>query len=50
MTLIKMIVHGHGDEAFVQYFNEFWPNNPNFTIGSFLHLFHSLEKELVRES
>ncbi len=50
MTLIKMIVHVHGDKAFVQYFNEFWPNNPNFIIGSLLHLLRSLEKELVRES
>jgi len=28
VTLIGMIVHGHGDEAFIQYFNELWPNDP----------------------
>jgi len=45
-----MIIHGHGDDAFIQYFNELWPNDPNFMIRLLLHLFHSLEKELVRES
>ncbi len=55
MTLTRMIVHGHGDEMFVQYSNELWPNDPrpndpNFTIGSLLCLFRSLEKEPVRES
>jgi hypothetical protein len=50
MTLIGMIVHGHGDKTFVQYFNELWPNDPNFTNGWLLCLFHNLEMELVRES
>ncbi len=44
MTLIGMIVHGHGDEAFVQYYNELWPNYPNFTIGTILCLFVALKK------
>jgi len=39
MTLIGMITHRHGDETFVQYSNE--PNDPNFMIGSHLHLFCS---------
>jgi hypothetical protein len=42
-----MIIHGPGDEAFVQYFNELWPKDFNFMIGSFLRLFCSLGKELV---
>jgi hypothetical protein len=50
ITLIGMIIHGHGDEAFIQYSNELWPNDPNFMISLFLHLFHNLEKELVKES
>ncbi len=50
MTLIGMIAHGHGDEAFIQCFNELWPNDPNFTIRSLLHLFRNLENELIRES
>jgi len=50
MILIGMIAHGHGDKGFAHYFNELWPNDPNFTIGSFLDLFCSLEKELVKES
>jgi hypothetical protein len=50
MTLIGMIAHGHGDEAFIQYFNELRPNDLNFTIGSLLRLFHSFEKEPIRES
>jgi hypothetical protein len=50
VTLTRMIVHGQGDEAFVQYSNELFPNDPNFTIGSFLCLFCRLEKEQVRES
>jgi hypothetical protein len=45
-----MIVHGHGDEAYIQYSNKLWPNDPNFTIGSLLHLLKTLEKEPVRES
>ncbi len=50
ITLIEMIVHSHGNKAFIQYFNELWPNDPNFMIRLLLHLFHSLEKNLVRES
>jgi hypothetical protein len=50
MTLTRMIAHGHGDEAFAQYSNELWPNDPNFMIGLLLHLFYNLEMELVRES
>ncbi len=50
ITLIGMIIHGHGDKAFIQYSNELWPNDPNFMMKLFLHLFHSLEKELVRET
>jgi hypothetical protein len=50
ITLIGMIIHGHGDETFIQYFNDLWPNDPNFMIRLFLRLFHSLEKELVKES
>jgi hypothetical protein len=50
MTLIGMSVHGHGDKTFVQYFNEFWPNDPDFMIGLLLCLFHSLQMEPVRES
>jgi hypothetical protein len=44
------MIHGHGDEAFAQYFNELWLNDPNFTIGSLLCLFHNFEMELVKES
>ncbi len=44
-----MIVHGHGDETFAQYFNELYHNDPNFMIGLLLHLFHNLEKEPVEE-
>jgi hypothetical protein len=44
-----MITHGHGDEAFVQYSNELWPNEPNFTIGFILRLLWTLKKEHVRE-
>jgi hypothetical protein len=40
-----MVIHGHDDEAFAQYSNELWPNDLNFTIGSFLHFFCRLEKE-----
>jgi hypothetical protein len=37
-TLTSLIAHGHGDETFVQYSNEFSPNDLNFTIGSLLQL------------
>jgi len=50
VTLTGMIAHGHEDKAFIQYFNELWPNDLNFTIGLFSCLFRSLEKELVNES
>ncbi len=50
VMLIGMIVHEHGDEAYIQYSNELWPNDPNFTIGSLLRLLRTLEKELVHES
>jgi len=38
ITFMRMIMHGHGDEKYAQYFNELWPNDPNFTIGSLLWL------------
>jgi hypothetical protein len=38
ITLMGMIVHGHGDEKYAQYSNELWPNDPNFTIGFLLCL------------
>jgi hypothetical protein len=47
ITLISMIMHGHSDEIYVQYFNELWPNDPNFTIGSLLWFFRTLEKTIV---
>jgi hypothetical protein len=43
ITLTGMIVHGHGDEKYAQYFNELWPKDPNFTIGSLLWLLRTLE-------
>jgi hypothetical protein len=49
VTLTGVITHGHGDEAFVQCFDELWPNDLNFMIESLLRLFHSLEKEPIRE-
>jgi hypothetical protein len=36
ITLMGMIAHGHGDERYVQYSNELWPNIPNFMIESLL--------------
>jgi hypothetical protein len=50
ITLMGLIAYGHGDEAYTQYSNELWPNDPNFTIGSLLRLLKTLEKELVCES
>jgi len=49
ITLVGMIAHGHGDETFFQYSNEFWPNYPNFKIG-LLWFLGALKKELVNES
>ncbi len=42
-----MITHGHGVSTFDKYSKFFWPNDPNFTIGSLLQLILTLEKELV---
>jgi hypothetical protein len=44
ITLVGMIAHGHEDEAYAQYSNEFWLNDPNFIIGFLLHLLCALEK------
>jgi hypothetical protein len=49
ITLIKMIVHGHENEEFVEYSNEFQPNDLNFMI-ELLQLLWALKKELVSES
>ncbi len=49
ITFIGMIEHSHGGERYAQYFNEMWPNNPNFTIGSLLQLLQTLEVTLVSE-
>ncbi len=46
VTLTGMIDHGHGEKTFSQYSNELWQFHNWVT----LHLFHSLEKELVKES
>jgi hypothetical protein len=45
-----MIVHGHGDERYAQYFNELWPNDPNFTIGSLLQMLWTLDVAKILES
>jgi hypothetical protein len=50
MTLTGMIAHGHGDEPYIQYFNELLSNDHYFTIGLLLCLFHSLERKPVRQS
>jgi hypothetical protein len=50
IILTGMLVHGHGNEVFVQHSNKFWPNDSNFTIGSLLQLFQALEKEPISES
>jgi hypothetical protein len=42
ITLTWMITHGHGDERYAQCYNELWPNNSNFTIGSLLWLLRTL--------
>jgi hypothetical protein len=39
-----MIAHGHGNEIYVQYVNELWPNDPNSTLGSLLRLFQTWKK------
>jgi hypothetical protein len=43
IILTCMIAHGHEDKRYAQYLNELWPNDPNFTIGSLLWLFRTLE-------
>ncbi len=48
MTLIGMIIHGHGDETFSQYSNELWPNDPNFTLSCLCACFVALKKSQLR--
>jgi hypothetical protein len=48
ITLNGMITHGHGVSTFDIYSKFFWPNDPNFTIGSLLQLILTLEKEFVK--
>ncbi len=50
ITLIGMIVHGHGNEVFISHSNEFWSNDLNFAIGSLLQLLQALTKEPINES
>jgi len=50
ITLTRMIAYGHGDEAFAQYSNELWPNDPNFTIGFIMRLLRTLETKPICES
>jgi hypothetical protein len=50
VTLISMIVHGHGNEKYAQYLNELWANDPNFTIGSLLGLLQLLEVVSISNS
>jgi hypothetical protein len=50
ITLTCMIAHGHGNERYAQYSNGLWFNDPNFTIGSLLCLFCTLEISLILES
>ncbi len=50
IILTCIIAHGHKDERYVQYLNELWPNDPNFTIGSLLQLICTLKVTLVSKS
>jgi hypothetical protein len=50
ITLKGMITHDHMDERYAQYYNELWPNDPNFIIGSLLWLLWTLEVAVVLES
>jgi hypothetical protein len=47
---MNMIAHRHEDEIYAQYFNELWPNDPNFIIGSLLQLLQTLEVAPISKS
>jgi hypothetical protein len=50
ITLNGMNTHGCENEKYAQYLNELWPNDPNFTIGSFLGLLQLLEVVPISKS
>jgi len=50
ITLTSMTAHGDGNERYVQYSNELWPNDPNFIIGSLLWFLQTLKKAPTCES
>jgi hypothetical protein len=50
ITFTSMITHGHEDERYAQYYNELWPNNSNFIIGSLLRFLWTLEVAPVSKS
>jgi hypothetical protein len=50
ITIVSIISHGHGDKKDVQYSNELWPNNPNFTVGYLLQFFYTLEVAPISKS
>jgi hypothetical protein len=49
ITLTCMVTHGHGFKKYVQYLNELWPNNLNFTIGFLSWLCYTLEIPPISE-
>ena len=44
MSVIGMLTHGHGHNAYVHFALRFWPSDPNFTIGSLSKCFQNLER------
>ena len=49
ISVIGMLMHGHGDGAYAHYSTAFWPGDSNFTISSICRVLRALERPPVKD-
>jgi hypothetical protein len=50
ISLTRMLIHGHGDGAYVHYSTALWPADSNFTISSLCRVLKALKRAPVKQS
>ena len=50
ISVIGMLMHGHGDGAYAHYSIAFWLGDSNFTISSICRVLRALERTPVKDS
>ena len=50
ISVIGMLMHGHGDRVYAHYSTAFWPGDLNFTISSICLVLRALERPPVKDS